>query len=823
LVWRERDRRTNEVFDACPVPDWAFVIPKILAISLVLIAMIAISVFAGVAIQVFNGYFNFEWTHYLVRYVVPNSLEAIEIAALAIFVQAMSPHKYVGWGVMALLQIALITLSNIGFEHHLYLYGTTIAVPLSDMNGQGKFWIGRAWFQVYWCAFALMLAVLSYALWRRGTETRLRPRLARLPRRLSGSAGLIMAFAVAAWAGSGAFIFYNTNILNPYRTSIAEDAWAADYEKALYKYKDTPPPRITDVVLNVAIYPHDPRVVTTGRYTVKNKTGKPMSQVHVRWLRDLKVEKLDVQGAHVVKRFDEFNYLIYRFDKPMQPGETRAITFRTVWKQDGFKNRGNMIRIVDNGTFVNNREITPVLGMDRNELLTDPVKRRRYHLPAELRPPKLEDDSARTTSYISNDADWVTSDITVSTVADQTPIAPGYRVSEIVRDGRRSVRFKSGAPILYFFSMQSAAYAVKRDKWRNVELAVYYDPHHPYQVDRMLRAMKASMDVFNKVFSPYQFRQARILEFPDYESFAESFANTIPYSESIGFVQDDRAIRRDPDKIDMVTFVTAHELGHQWWAHQVIGANMQGMTMLSETFAQYSAMLVMEHLYGPEHVRKFLKEELDAYLRARGSEEVEELPLDRVEDQGYIHYRKGAVVMYRLKEAVGEDVVDRSLRRLLAQYAFKAAPYPSSKDFIKILREEAGPKYNALITDLFDRITLYDLTAKSATWTKRPDGKYDVAVTVDAHKYYADGKGAQTEVKMNEPVSVGVFLAKPGDADFGKNKILTLAPRPIVSGTQTFHVITSVAPKYAGIDPYNEWIDRNSDDNVVAASGGGSS
>jgi len=213
----------------------------------------------------------------------------------------------------------------------------------------------------------------------------------------------------------------------------------------------------------------------------------------------------------------------------------------------------------------------------------------------------------------------------------------------------------------------------------------------------------------------------------------------------------------------MVTFVTAHELGHHWWAHQVIGANMQGMTMRSETFAQYSAMLVMEHLLGSEHVRKFLKEELDAHLRARASEEAEELRLDRVEDEGYIHYRNVAVVMDRLKEVVDEGVVNRSLRRLLAQYPFKGAPYPSSKDFFKILREEAGPKYDALITDLFDKIALYDLTAKSATWTKRSDGKFDVAVAVDAHKCNADGKGMQTEVEMNEPVAIGLFLAKPGD------------------------------------------------------------
>ncbi|MEI9995845.1 MAG: M1 family aminopeptidase [Rhizomicrobium sp.] len=823
LVWRERDRRTHEVFEAAPVPDWAFAIPKIVAIVLVLTAMIAISVLAGVAVQASKGYFNFEWSHYLVWYVVPNAIEAVELAVLAIFVQTLSPNKYAGWGVMVLLQIVLITFGNIGFEHHLYLYGTTIGVPLSDMNGQGKFWIGRGWFQAYWSAFALILAVLAYGLWRRGTETRLRPRLRRLPRRLAGAAGALLALGVLAWAGSGAYIFYNTNILNEYRTSEGDDQYLADYENALYRFHTLPTPRVTDVALTVAIYPHDPRIVTTGHYVVQNKTGKPLTEIHVRWRRDLKMEALDVEGGRVKRDFGRFNYVIYAFDKPMQPGESRTVGFTTVWAQKGFRNRGNLTRIVDNGTFVDNTEIAPALGMDENMLLTDPVKRRRYHLkPAQLRPPKLGDKSGPSVGFFT-DADWVNTDIAVSTVADQTPIAPGYRVSETVADGRRTVRFKSEAPIQFFFSVQSAAYVHKTAKWHDVDLTVYYDPHHPYEIGRMLNSMKASMDVYTKAFGPYQFRQARIMEFPGYADFAQSFANTIPYSENLGFIQDDRAIRSDTDKIDLVTFVTAHELGHQWWGHQLSAANMQGSTMLIETFAQYSAMLVMEHLYGPEHVRKFLKEELDNYLRSRGSEEIEELPLDRVENQGYIHYRKGAVIMYRLKETVGEAVVDRALRRMLAKFAFKPAPYPTTLDFLKILREEAGPKYDALIGDLFDRITLYDLHADSAVWARRHDGRYDVTLTVTAHKYYADGKGKETEAPMNEAVPVGLFTASPSAADFGKGKILSLAPVAIVSGRQVLHLVTAAPPKFAGIDPYNEWIDRNSDDNVVAAGSGSGS
>ena len=143
------------------------------------------------------------------------------------------------------------------------------------------------------------------------------------------------------------------------------------------------------------------------------------------------------------------------------------------------------------------------------------------------------------------------------------------------------------------------------------------------------KAMKASLDYCSANFSPYQFRQLRIVEFPAYANFAQSFANTIPYSEAIGFILD----TTDPDKIDMVTYVTAHEIAHQWWAHQVIGADMQGMTMLSETLAQYSALMVMEKMYGPEQIRRFLKFELDRYLRGRGGEMIEEVPLARVENQ----------------------------------------------------------------------------------------------------------------------------------------------------------------------------------------------
>ena len=191
-----------------------------------------------------------------------------------------------------------------------------------------------------------------------------------------------------------------------------------------------------------------------------------------------------------------------------------------------------------------------------------------------------------------------------------------------------------------------------RDAWHGVKLEVYYLPQQPWNVPRMLSAMKSSLDYYTRSFGPYPHRQLRIVEFPRVAAFAAAPPGTMPMSESLGFIAD----LRDPDEIDIVSYVVAHETAHQWWDEQVIGANMQGATLLSETLAQYSALMVMERIHGRDLMRKFLRYEMDLYLRFRGQERLRERPLAAVEDrQFYVFYNKGAVAFYYLKEMIGED------------------------------------------------------------------------------------------------------------------------------------------------------------------------
>jgi aminopeptidase N len=329
----------------------------------------------------------------------------------------------------------------------------------------------------------------------------------------------------------------------------------------------------------------------------------------------------------------------------------------------------------------------------------------------------------------------------------------------------------------------------------------------------MLDAMEESLGYYRANFGPYQFDHARIIEFPGYASFAQAFAGTMPWSEQLGFI----ANLADPDEIDYVTYVAAHEFGHQYWAHQLISADMQGGTVMVETMAQYSAMMVMKQLYGEDQMRRFLKFELDNYLTSRGSEAIEELPLERVENQGYIHYRKGAVVMYLLQDRLGEDRMNAMLAELLDRYRFQSQPYATSRDLVEGLYGLArNQEERDLIRDLFERITVWDLKAEEASVRELGDGRFETTITIAATKYYADGLGVETEADLNDRIEVGLFTERPGGEAFARENVILLERRPVRSGEQEITVITDKRPAWVGIDPYNKYIDRNSDDNLVA-------
>jgi len=807
LVWRERHHHMAGVSDAFPVPDWVALTSKFGALVSVIVLMLLTGALVGIGWQLAHGYFRLEPGLYLGKLAL-DAIPFVLIAALSLFLQVASNNKFIGY----LLSVVWLLASSLGFsllhwEHNLYNYGSGPSVPYSDMNGFGHFLVGALWFDAYWACLALALLVLASLLWVRGTAHSWRGRLHEARRRLSPMLATVLGAALLAFVGLGAWIFRNTNVLNHYENSTAQTRKRADYEKLYAKYADLPQPRITAVKADVDIHPYQRRLHIRGHYTLVNKHDVPVTRLLVGYNEELKPKTMQFAAHDTSVDDTRLGVALYTLKTPLAPGASMSFDFEIDYAPKGFTNDAGPTFLVDNGTFFNNG-LLPQFGYQTTVQITDRSDRRKYGLSGEVpRMPKLGDDKARANTYISNDADWIDFDTTVSTAADQIALAPGTLQKEWTADGRRYFHYTMQQPMLNFFAYLSARYAVKKVHWKGVDIAVYYNPEHDRNVDRMIESAKDSLDYYDANYTPYQFKQLRILEFPGYSAFAQSFANTIPFSESIGFIAD----LRDQSKLDYVYDVTAHEVAHQWWAHRVIGANMQGSTMLSEALAQYSSLMVMKHKYGADQMQRFLKYELDSYLAGRATESRSEEPLAKVENQPYIHYRKGSLVFYALQDYLGEGKLNAMLKQFLLDKGFQQPPYTTSQEFMDALAKAAGPQWQGLLDDFFWKITLFDNRITEASAKKLPDGKYEVTLKLHTGKVQFDGKGKESESSTDIPIAVGVFGAPPGGGRDGKP--LYLAKRQLKDGDSTVVVTVDEKPVTAGIDPYNELIDKVSTDN----------
>lgn len=819
LVWREQQFRCHELIDVCPAPSWVFVGAKTLALLLVIVSLLLAGVVTAVFYQWSQGFTEFQWSVYVTRHVLDYGRLFYCAAILSLFVQNMVKNKFIGMAIMVMyVVVVLFAMPSLGFEDPLYRFGTRADVAYSDFYGWGHFAAIAAWYALYWGSFCVLLYLASYLLWRRGAQGDWSGRWRSAVEGFSRPAQLVSCVALFAFLASGAYIFYNTRILNPYFNAKDLEASQVRYEQMYGQYELEPVPRIVAVNAQVDIFPRELRYQVNGEYTLENRTSEAIAELNVGIHPLAQLQSIELEHGSLISEDKEFNVYRYKLEPALEPGEKIQVKFTSGRAIVGFKHSRNnsnalgLSALHENGSFIFNNEAFPYLGFDRSLILTDRSARKRYDLPPVDRYADLDDRSQYGNSYLRQDSDWLAFEATVSTDSGQIAIAPGYLEREWEEDGRHYFHYQMDAPMQNLFAFLSADYAQRKEQWEGIDLEVFYHPQHDFNVDKMLHALKQSLSYFSREFSPYQYRQMRVIEFPaSAGNFAVSFPNTVPWSEGLGFI----ANVSEPTDIDYVFYVGAHEVAHQWWGHQVSSANVQGQTLLVETLAQYSALMVMEQEYGPHLMRRFLKYELDNYLSNRGNEALEELPLYRVENQPYVHYRKGSLVMYALKDYLGEARVNQALSNFIANNAYHYDPYPSAWDLLAELKAVAENEQELeLIDDLFQRITLWDLKVTDTTVEAREDGRFNVSISVEAQRLEADGFGEEHQREMHMPIDIGMFAVSPDRAEFSADEVIYLQKEWIRHGASTFHFTVDRAPVVVGIDPYNKLIDRNAEDNL---------
>jgi len=779
----------------------------------------AVALSGGIIVQAIHGYHRFQFGLYARELLVRDASTFAFLAVLAFFIHSLAPNKYVGYFAFISFYFVNIYLwPALNVATNLLQFAGRPKVIYSDFFGDAPYRSAWDWFTLYWLFFCGLLGIATVMFWPRGKQDRWAARSRNAALRFRSGWKSATTVCLLAFTGCGGWIWYNTEVLNPLPGPKDLERVQAEYEKAYKPLDKLLQPRVRNVKYAIDVFPADRRVKIRGDEVIYNPYSHSLDEIHFS-LDPHYDTSIDIPGAALAKDDAQLSYRMYRFTSPLQPGEERALRFTVKSKNQGFENNVSNPQVVQNGTFLSNlgplvigaNYLAPVIGYDYWRELTDSVERKKYGLQEVdlMLPPESNCTEDCRNTYIPGHSDWVDISAVVSTTPDQIAVAPGSLVREWQQDGRRYFEYKLDHPSTNVYCFASARYEVARENWNGIKLEVYYLKEQPWNVPRMMNSMKKSLDYYTKNFGPYEHKQARIVEFPRVAGFAAAFPGTMPYSESLGFI----ANLNHPDDIDNVFYVVAHEMGHQWWGEQMIGAKMEGATLLSETLAQYSALMVMENEYGRDMMRKFLKYEMDGYLRSRGQERLKERSLLNVEyKQFYIFYNKGSVVLFYLKEMIGEDAVNRALRKLIHQYAYAPPPYPTSSALVDALREETPPNLRYLIKDLFEDVTVFSNRTLEATAVQRVDGKYDVTINVEARKFKADAKGNETEAPVDDWIDIGAF-AKPGSAKkYGET--LYRERMHITQRNSTFTFTTAQLPEKAGIDPFTLLIDRIPDDNV---------
>jgi len=780
LIWRERDTHFEGIHDALPMSEATDWLSKLSALCVVELALLTIAGMCGIVMQTIAGYFHYELLQYAKELYVVTFPQVLAFALFALFVQTVVGNKFVGHGIVIGVFVMQPVLYNFGWENTLYLFGATPPYTYSDMNGYGHFVAPLFWSIVYWLSVAALLGVISIGLARRGAEDTISARIRLLRQNAPGLVPFGSFFFLVA-VGSGWWFYYNAHVLNEYLTSKERRDIQADYEKEFKKYEQLPQPKVVSVDAQVDIFPERRSFSGTGHFLLENKTSQPISQIHVTNSQQSVSNVAFDRAFHVVSASPRNLYVIYGLDKPLAPGETTSMTFNVSYESRGFLDGHERAELAYNGTFFDSGYF-PTIGYSQDQELTDPRRRREEHLGALEVLPDRGDAVGSVTNLFSPQSDWIHYRTTVSTSADQIAIAPGYLQKDWVANGRHYFTYDMGdVQTADFFAYISGHYEITRDTYQGangpVAIEVYHLPWHTFDVQDMI--------------------------------------DTVPYSEGIGFIER----MEKPTDIDFTYFVTAHELGHQWWGHQLIGGRVAGSNMMSETLAEYSALMTMRHRYGDDHMHKFLKYELDRYLRGRGTEVRKEEPLAQVQQEAYVWYQKGGQIMYALSDYIGEDKLNLALHNFLMQYRYANAetslsgPYPDTRELVAALRDQTPQELQYFIDDSFENIVLYDNRAESATVSQTPDHKYKVTLTVEAHKMKSDGSGNETRMKMNDLVDIGVFTG-PRETE----KPLYLKKQWVHEGRQTFEVVVDQMPSRAGIDPLNKLIDRDGEDNETDVS-----
>ena len=829
---RDRVTRYSFINDSLPPPNWVLNGSKLIPLLILGIFLTFAPVLVAMPVQISKGFYHFNFPIYLINIFVIILPRFLEMVMFSYVIHVVINNKFVAHGIGVSIWVLMFFLRGTGiFNYNLLLYSYTPWYGISDMDGLGHMTSSVMWFNVYWLLCGGLLIIVSALFYYRGISSSFKERLQLLRERFDDRTRLFTGSLLILFLVIGSYIYYNVSYLNDFLLKTENDDRAILYEKTLKRYEKLPLPKVTGTQMFVDLYPDKQQAFIKTFVTLKNKTNQPIEQmlVDADGLTDYSIRDAGNLVPYTCpllyprgifnwfrSKFDTADFRLYKLRKPLTSGDSLTLEVNSSYKQKGFSNglfSGNILR---NGTFFGSG--LPGLGYDEDDEINSPYVRKKSGLPPkEIEEIAQNDPVGVGTLKAGKAADLMKFDVTISTSGDQTAIGPGDLQEQWKKDGRNYFHYVQNQPGLYNpIGIISARYAVRKDSVlldHTVNINIFFDPEHNADIDRFLEAYKNGLPYYSSVYGSYPSKNISLIETPIYGPWETSMTTMGTHMENNSWNAD----FTDPNQFDYLYFNTTRLLAQQWWRFQVAPNSTVGSLVISEGLSTYDAIVMAEKKYGKDNMRGILQDQIWLYLIIRPRVENKEHPLIKA-NEWFEWGGKAGLVLYGLRDLIGEDSLNTALREFRNAYAFKMdPPFAGANNLYEYLQQHVPDSLQYYLSDTWQKITLYDNKVVEAKVTPTSNKEeYRVTIKVDVGKVWIDDKGNDVVAKtMNDYMDIGIFAADTKNKE-GRSQVnpLYLCKHKFTAGEHIMNIIVKGKPVRVGIDPYAKLIDRQPNDNL---------
>ncbi|WP_394749361.1 ABC transporter permease/M1 family aminopeptidase [Spongiimicrobium salis] len=777
LIHRELMGNCNHLVDATAARTSTLYLSKVLALLKMQCILLTVMLVAGIGLQAYNGYTNFELDLYLSNLFFIQFSGLMIWAFASVFLHSLTRNVYLGIFLLLLGWIGVSGAEQIGITSKLLLFNFATPLPYSDLSGYNGALVAFFLVKAHWLCFSIILLILGYLWYHRGYLSGFKESLLKMKLRINWAVRILGGMALVGFICAGYAIYQGEQ---GQISSKTEDLLFKDFERRFKKYRHiTNQPIIQKIYLDAALYPHSQAMEIKGHYQLFNHTSKNIDTLLIKNGFQERTHFSLNTAYEIVDKSDFVQFYVVKLKEPLAPKDSISLTFQL--QSDSGSLFKNTSRVLHNGTFIKNN-VFPRLGYFLDDTLYEP------HMP-----------KARYSSYHGQNAHMTSIETKISTSSDQIAIAPGKLLKSWKANNRNHYHYKTEKPVRNAVSLHSGDFELKKKKWGHIALEMYLDAKHKFNVDRMMNGLKTSLAFNSKYFGPFQYDEARIVEFPMIEgSYATAMANNIPTSE-MRFIANSDVTK---NKVDLSFYVIAHETTHHWFGKQLSPAKAKGATMLTESISEYISLQLYEAQYGKEKAIQFLRKQQERYWEGSLRENTTEPPLYlALPSQQYITYGKGAIAFNALGNRIGHHKLLDILGAFLNQYRYQMAPYPTTTDFLLFLKERISPSHWQLVQDYFERVTLFETQIIGAEMGFK-DGTHQVTVAIRASKKI---KGQKKAKPLQQDIELG-FYTKKGKCI----RLETFSPETIEVRKQ---FTLTEKPYLIVVDPHLLLLEKDTQDN----------